>query len=51
MAKLPNRHPKVAKEFNNGKFVVDKARQVFSGIPIGQAQNKITSLSKEMEGP
>ena len=26
MAELPNRHPEVAKEFNNGKFVVHKNR-------------------------
>ena len=37
MAELPIRLPEVAKDFNNGKFVVHKTRWVFFGIPIDQA--------------
>ena len=36
MAELPNRHPVVATEFNDGKFVVHKTQRIFSGIPIDQ---------------
>ena len=46
MAELPNRHPEVAEEFNNGKFVVHKTRRVFSGIPIDQAHEQNNALIK-----
>ena len=46
MAELPNRHPEVVKEFNNGKFVVHKTRRVFSGIPIDQAHEQNNALIK-----
>ena len=32
MVELPKRHPVIAKEFNDSKFVVHKTRQVFSSI-------------------
>ena len=46
MAELPKRHHVVAKEFNEGKFVVHKTRQVFSGIPIDQAHEQNNALIK-----
>ena len=49
MAELPNRHPEVAKEFNNGKFIVHKTRQILSSIPVDQAHVQNNALSKEME--
>ena len=44
MAELPKRHPEVAKKFNNSKF--DKTKQVFSGIPIDQANEQNNTLIK-----
>ena len=46
MAELPNRHPLVAKQFNNGKFVVHKTRWIFSGIPIDQAHERNNAIVK-----
>ena len=46
MDELRNRHPEVAMEFNNGKFVVHKIRQVFSGIPIDQVHEQHNALIK-----
>ena len=46
MAELRNRHPEVAKEFNNRKFVVHKTRRVFSGIVIDQAHRQNDALIK-----
>ena len=44
MAKLPNRHPEVAKEVNDGKFVVHKTIWLFSGIAIYQAHEQNITL-------
>ena len=46
MAEPPKRHPEVVKEFNNGKFVVHKTRQVFSSIPIDHAHEQNNTLIK-----
>ena len=47
MAELQlNRQLEVAKEFNNGKFFVHKARWVFSSIPIDQAHEQNNNLIK-----
>ena len=44
MAKLLNRHPEVAKEVNDGKFVVHKTIWLFSGIAIYQAHKQNIAL-------
>ena len=44
IAELSNRHPEVAKQLNSGKFVVQKTKQVFSGILIGQADEQNNAL-------
>ena len=50
MAELQlNRQPEVAKEFNNGKFVVHKTRWAFSSIPIDSAYEQNNAFIKEME--
>ena len=46
MAEHPYRHPVVAKEYNDGKFVVHKTRWIFSGIPIDQAHEQNFALIK-----
>ena len=46
IAELPNRHPVVTTEFNDGKFVVHKTQQIFSGIPIDQAHEQNNALIK-----
>ena len=40
------RQPEVAKEFNNGIFVVHKTRWVFSSIPIDQAHEQNNAFIK-----
>jgi len=46
MAELSIKQPDVLKEFNDGKFVVHKTRQVFSSIPIDQAHEQKNALIK-----
>lgn len=48
MAELPQTHPDVYREFNNGHFTVQKTKRVFSAIPIDQAheQNKNNACVK-----
>lgn len=46
MAELPNKHPHILKEFNAGKFTVQKSIRIFSSIPIDQAHEQNNAIIK-----
>ena len=46
MAELQTKHPEVAREFNAGKFTVQKTNRVFSAIPIDQAHEQLNACIK-----
>ena len=46
MAILSTKHSEVAKEFNEGEFVVNKTEKVLSSIPIDQVHEQNSALIK-----
>ena len=50
MAELPTKHPDVVKEFNHGKFTVQKTNGVFSAISIDQAHEQNNDYIKGYGG-
>jgi len=46
MAELPMKHPDIYREFNNGHFVAQKTKRIFSAIPMDQAHEQNNACMK-----
>ncbi|KAJ8046459.1 hypothetical protein HOLleu_05133 [Holothuria leucospilota] len=46
MVTLEEKHPQVAQEFHNGKFVIHKSNREFSGMAIDQAHEQANAVIK-----
>ena len=46
MVTLEKKHPQVAQEFQNGKFVVHKSSRQFSAVAIDQAHEQANAVIK-----
>ena len=46
MLALPDRHPQIAEEFRNGKFVIHKTQKPFSAIALNHAHEQNNKIVK-----